>query len=756
MRNLGYHGQRSLQHPNLPYALGALLLLASSSVRAEDHVREETAIDDGDPRAVVSLVTSRATAPRTGTFDVGVRFELDEGWHVYFRNPGDAALGTELTFRSEGARVGPVAWPVPTRLVDTSGTIATFGYEHDVLFVAPATLEADANHAVTISVVADFLVCEVQCIPGRVTLSRTLRADTTVPSDAAARVDADDALRDRFAATRAALPRTPGGAGATVAITLTPSAIAPSGHVRASIRVTCAACPSFRFEGTRPEDIFFPDRVEGLRMRAVGLHTLGEHAAVLNVDIEASADDPGIDQELMGIVALPTSGPPLALEIAVPLPRVRAGDGTTVVPVGETRPSFVADTNPAPMPLGLVLVLAFLGGLVLNAMPCVLPVLALKVFAVARDANRDSTARRKHVAAYALGILLAFLLLASAVIALRAAGASVGWGMQLQDPRSVAVLAAGVVVFALGIFGVFSIGVDVTRLADQVDRRSGSARAFGEGVLAVVLATPCSAPFLGSAVGFALTQSNGLILAVFFVVGLGLATPFVLLALVPGASRLLPRPGAWMHVVERLLGFALLGTAAWLTWVVGTLAGVDGMARALVLAILAAFVTWAVSAASALATPSKWMTRAAITMLFVGGSVVLIRDLSVMAPSLPASGTRAAWSEDAVRTHLAAGSVVFVDFTASWCITCKANERIVLDSENVRNEFEASGVVTLVGDYTQRDARIGAVLARHRRAGVPLYLVYAPARPEAPEVLPELLTESTVIAAIERAEGGSP
>lgn len=716
----------------------ALAWATSSSASAQDRVRADAAVDDGFPRASLEFVASVATAPRGGSFDLGVRFELAEGWHVYFRNPGEAALGTELTFAGEGATIGPVAWPTPTRLLDPSGTIATFGYEHEVLFPVRVAVAADAPSTLRTSVVADFLVCRVECIPGRVTLARTIPvADAPIPASAE--------VVSRFESTRAALPTT---ATPTEVRLVTPLApLPPASRIRATLALTCPTCDPWSLAGVAPESTFFPDRIDGLHVRPIGLRATGATTAELELELESTADDPGVDQSLTGIVAIPGSRT-FAREIALDVPRARAGAG-----VPTTAPTVPGAAPRAP-PLGLLLLLGFLGGVVLNAMPCVLPVLALKLFALTRDAGADRRSRIRHVAAYSAGILASFLGLAELVLALRAAGTSVGWGMQLQEPRFVALLAAGVVAFAMGLFGVYSMGVDATSLAGSVDRRTGAARSFGEGVLAVVLATPCSAPFLGTAVGVALTQGGPLVVAVFVAVGLGLAAPYAALVLVPGASRLLPKPGAWMHVVEQALGFALLATAAWLVFLVGELTDLEGMGRALVGTWVAAAVVWAASLARSLPPLRRHLVRFGLVTLLGVASVALLRDLRI-ATHAPATTGSASWSDEAVREHLDAGAIVFVDFTAAWCITCKANERLVLDTDPVRRRFAEAGVVTLVGDYTRRDPRIAAVLERHRRAGVPLYLVHSPARPDAPEVLPELLTEGIVLDAIERAEGDS-
>ncbi len=738
----------------------ALLPTAALAQAPPEGASAPAALDDGDPRVVLTLLTDHDAVRPGQALAVGVRFELDPEWHVYFRNPGEAGVGTEVTFASEGARFGALGWPTPARLVDPSGVVTTFGYEGEVILGAPAQVAEDAAGEVRIDATADFLVCSVACIPGRVSLHRTLTVE-----------DAPRASEDsrRLATARAALPRTPEEAGLSVALTLEQRALRPSDAARAALSVvTCEGPPAAGERCLRPsappggaEAAFFPDRTPSLdvEVRRVRAHPSAFAGAVIELSLQSGPDDPGADQVLSGIAVLETDEGPLALEVSAPIPRARAGAARE--PIASALFVEEVDEGPAPTevsegdgrpPLWVMLLLALLGGVILNAMPCVLPVLALKAFGLAQLSGERPSARLAHTGAYAAGILLAMWALAAAVVGLRAAGTEVGWGFQLQEPTFATALSALLVVFALGLFGLFEIGVDATGLATRVDGARGLSRSLGEGALAVVLATPCSAPFLGTAIGFAFASDAATIVAVLSAVGIGLAAPFALIALVPGASRLLPKPGPWMHRLQQLLGFALLGTAVWLVWIVGQLAGVDGMARVLAFLVLTAGATWAFALGR---RGGIWARRlvpaASLIAIAAGGAWVMSQPLE----RAPVSGEHEAWSARAVEAHLAEGRPVFVDFTAAWCITCKVNERLVLGSERVERAFAESGVVVLVGDWTERDEAIRAELARHGKAGVPLYLMFSPSAPGEPEVLPELLTEGLVLDAVARAQGGS-
>jgi thiol:disulfide interchange protein len=395
----------------------------------------------------------------------------------------------------------------------------------------------------------------------------------------------------------------------------------------------------------------------------------------------------------------------------------------------------------------------WLGGIVLNLMPCVLPVLAIKLAALAGLAERSRREQIEHAAAYAAGIELSMLALAAVVVALRGAGASVGWGFQLQEPVFLVAMCALLVAFALNLFGAYEILVDTSRLGGVGTPNPGAARSFFDGLLAVALATPCSAPFLGTAVGFAFASPAPVVAAIFLSIGLGLATPFAVAAASPAIARRMPRSGAWMADLRAVLGFALLLTVVWLLWVLGRVSGADAIAPALVLLLAIAAASWTLGLAQRRGRSVSGFAIAAVLGAIAAPGIVTL-DLAPDARNEPAPATlRArAFSPDAVRASLAAGHPVFVYFTADWCLTCKVNERTLAD-RRVEPELAQHGYDVYRADWTRRDAAIGAALAALGKAGVPAYAVYAPGAPDRPHVLPELLTVDTLVTALRDAAG---
>ncbi len=429
--------------------------------------------------------------------------------------------------------------------------------------------------------------------------------------------------------------------------------------------------------------------------------------------------------------------------------RDRPAVATATDAVKATAVPAVVPLAPAPLPIWQVLLLALLGGVLLNLMPCVFPVLALKVFGFVAVSGHRPTALR-HSAAYAAGILASMLLLAAVVVAVKVGGQAVGWGFQFQEPRYLVGLTLFVVLFALNLFGVFEL--QAFPLPSQGGTESVG-RSFIDGGFAVVLATPCSAPFLGTAIGFALASDALVIVATFVAVGLGLAAPFVLACSIPAIGSRLPKPGAWMVHLERVLGFVLLATGVWLVWVFGRGAGIDGVAVLLGCAVLVSLGAWIFGRVQY--TGAKWLGVAALIGL--ASPTIFLAPWSFQAAAVTAAAADRwePWDDARVRAEQAAGHVVFVDFTADWCITCKVNERTALSSDAIWRTFSEAGVVAMKADWTQRDEPIRLALASFGRAGVPLYLVY-PAGGGDPELLPEVLTESAVTAAIARGLRSAP
>lgn len=737
----------------------ALLLVAAVAQAALPPSAVGTAApDEGDPRVEAALLVDATQVKAGDSFRVGVRFRMDPGWHIYWKNPGDSGLETEVSWDTPGSTVGPLQWPFPHTFRTPDGFITTHGYDGEVLLFAPAQAAADATGALQLSAAVEALVCEVHCIPAELVLTRSvpLGPETVRDTEASAGFDA----------AQAKVPRPAKDSGHQVQLALDVKQLTSGQDFTGTLTVTGPGGAV----ATVDKDFFVAERIGGVER--VGLTADGPGRFKLKG--KAAPDVPEVEPRLTGVLRLGTQASGYqALEVDVPLAPMVAG-GAAAAPAVAKLPSVkdsIAAVKPvsapaaaapaaaaAPMGMGLALLFAFLGGALLNLMPCVFPVLALKAYGFTRMVQQEKGRVGAHAAAYTGGIVGSMLLLAGTVLAVRAGGASVGWGFQFQEPLFVAAVSAVLVAFALNLFGVFNVGLDGTALAGKVDQSHGLMHSAGEGVLAVVLATPCSAPLLGTAVGFAFAAGPAMVLAVFTALGLGLALPFCVLVLVPGLAKRLPKPGAWMERFKQVLGFALLGTTVWLVWVMGGLAGVDGMARLLAFLVAVALGTWLYGQAQAQDGGRKLATVAVALLVLVGSGVAALRFDEAAGPVARAPTVVQAqpWDETAVDAALAAGQPVFIDFTADWCLTCKFNERTVLARDEVRAAFAEHNVAFFVGDWTRRDARITAKLAEHGRAGVPMYLVLSPGAPGKPEVLPELLTADLVVDAVKRAAECAP
>jgi len=397
--------------------------------------------------------------------------------------------------------------------------------------------------------------------------------------------------------------------------------------------------------------------------------------------------------------------------------------------------------------LPLALGFAFLGGLILNLMPCVFPVLSMKAAALAGHAHEPRAARLQGLA-FLAGVLTTFLVLAGALIAARAAGETAGWGFQLQSPPVIASLALLMLLVALNMSGVFHIGASAQGVGAGLAARGGAAGAFFTGVLAVVVAAPCTAPFMAAAMGYALVQPAVTALAIFAALGLGLAGPFVLVSFTPALLRRLPRPGPWMETLQRLLAFPMYAAAAWLAWIFARQTGVAGLAELFAVAWLAALAAWLFGRGQRSGRPLGFRLGSATAGLLAAAWLGFAAwDGTGGAP--PAGAVdQEAYTPERLAALRAEQRPVFVNFTADWCVTCKVNERVALSGAEVNRAFRRTGVVYLKGDWTSRDPVIAATLAEHGRAGVPLYLLYAPGAAE-PRILPQLLTQGAVIRALE-------
>jgi thiol:disulfide interchange protein DsbD len=678
-------------------AVIALLALACAGAsRAAANERAEAALDHGDPRVEARLLVH--PEPVTdGGLRAGVLFTLDPGWHLYWRHPGDAGLPTRLAWRDADA--GPLAWPAPSVFEEGEGTLVTYGYADHVLLASEVRPHAGVRR---LAVDVDALVCRTECIPARFSLER--------PLDLRDSDEKADAVRHLFALRDDALPKASEAFG-----------VALEARAEDPLRLSLVVEPCLREAApcrALHAPVFVPAR-PGLRV--IGASDGGGR---IEVQLERDADAAGALAGVLSLVG--ADGRSHHLEIDVP-----------------------ADALATPFDwaaFGSALALGLLGGLLLNLMPCVLPVLALKAFAVAELGGRGRREALAQGAAYGAGVLLSMLALATVVLALRAAGHQVGWGFQLQAPGFVVAVAVVCTAFALNLLGVFEIALLPGRLAEVGAEASGARRSFFEGLLAVALATPCSAPFLGTAVGFAFASPGASVLAVFTAIALGLAAPFALVCAFPRARAFLPRPGPWMRELRSVLGFALLATVVWLAWVLGRSAGVDALAALLALLLAVAVAAWTFGKLE------RQGLRGLVLALCVGLVAVGTNQLGVAPRSDPSRPPEAeTWTPEALARLRSEGRAVVVVFTADWCLTCKWNERTVLGSEPVRDALARGGFALLRADWTRRDEAIRSELARFGRAGVPLTLVYH-AGAEQPQLLPELLTLEGMLAALDAGE----
>jgi thiol:disulfide interchange protein DsbD len=710
----------------------------------------------------VELVAERTALRAGASVDLGLRLRHDPHWHTYWRNPGDSGLATQLALTGPaGARFGSLRWPAPKRL--WVGPLANYGYEDEVVLPFEVALPRDfAASRARVEAHAMWLVCKDVCIPGEA------RVAIELPVAAA---DAPEPARSAHAPLfEAAAARLPDPAAALVG----------GAHRDAGAMVLSFATPPGLAAVARAE--FFPYG-EGV-VAAPAPQTLSRTQAGWRLDL-VLADGARPPDSIEGVLV--ADGRPFELRaetVAAPAPAAtgapvsvaaepaaarRPGGGLLAgaaprgsVPASTAAtPPGQADADASGLGASLALALAFgaLGGAILNLMPCVFPVVGLKVLGFAQSAGDPRDARRATrtgAAAFAAGVLVSFWLLAGAMLALRAAGESIGWGFQLQSPAFVATMALLFVAVGLNFSGVYELGLSLTRLGGVGGH--STAGAFASGVLAVLVATPCTAPFMGSALGFTLSQPAAATMAVFTAIGLGMAAPYLLLGLFPGWIAKLPRPGRWMQTLRQALAFPMYATAAWLAWVLAQQAGVDAMLRLLLAAVALGVAAWAWGR-FALGAPRRVGLGASTAVTSLALAALLLAP--VVDPPAGAVGTSGAparsgsaggvdwepWSERRVADALAQGRTVFVDFTAAWCVSCQANKKLVLERDAVAGEMARLGVVALRADWTQRDPAITAALARHGRNGVPLYLVHRPDRAR-PQVLPELLTASVVLEAL--------
>ncbi len=672
------------------------------------------------PHVTAELLLEKPSVAPGEAFDVALRLRMKEGWHTYWKNPGDSGEPTDVSWKlPPGFTAGDIQWPYPQKI--SLAPLTTYGYEGEVALLVPFKAASDVKPGTTARVTADayWMVCEKICIPEEATLALDVPiGQSPVPPSAPA--------ASAFASARAKLPIPADGwnIAATEQDKQFVLRIDPPAGVALDGGVQFFAASGPLIEYSAPQ-------------------TTNVDGGVVTMRLVRSPHLSGTPKRINGILLAANGagrGEPAAFEFDVPFsaaapvaPPVAAESASTAVP-----PSLL-----------VALALAFAGGVILNLMPCVFPVVSLKILAFVQSAGDDPRRVRAHGLTFAAGVLVAFWALAALLLALRAAGEEIGWGFQLQSPGFVAAMAFLLFGLGLSLAGVLEIGTPLTRLGGASS--SGYRSSFMNGALATVVATPCTAPFMGAALGFAMTQSAGTSMLIFTALGAGMAAPYVALSAWPALLRFLPRPGAWMVRFRQLTAFPLFATVAWLTWVFGHQTGIDGVLRLLLgLTLLALGLwIWGQWVTLSAAERTKWVARTAGAGLIVAGLVLAgtSAPTATAAPSsTPAEGI--AWevySEQRVAELRAAGRPVFIDFTAAWCLTCKVNERIAFSSSEVQRLVKARNIAMLKADWTNKDPAITRALAGFGRSGVPLYVLYE-ARPAAqPRLLPEILSPGILL-----------
>ena len=668
------------------------------------------------------LIARQGSALPGGKLLIGLRLKMDAHWHTYWQNPGDSGMPTTIQWKlPAGFKAGQIQWPLPQRI--PVPPLMNYGYEGEIVLPVELSVPKDwptglPGQPARIAARADWLVCKDVCIPGGADLELTLPVINANPAP-------DAKWAALFDKSLAAIPtQSIKGASATTSagmIELTLPGVKPAG----------------------PDKLYIFSDIEGLVEHAAPQtgKVSGDGIMIsFPVSHQLSASEPRISGVVTGANAQP-------LLFSAPMTGKLVPGKEMATDSALAKPAAPSETNS--LSFGLALLFAFIGGLILNLMPCVFPVLSLKILGFAGGNANDPAARnamRTHGFAFAIGVIASFIALAATLLALRSAGEAVGWGFQLQSPLVVTLLALLFFIIGLNLSGVFEFGNVLPGSLAAHSLEHPVADALLSGVLAALVASPCTAPFMGAALGFALTQNTFAALLVFAVMGAGMALPYVLLSCFPAWLKRLPRPGPWLETFKQALAFPIYATVVWLAWVLLVQVGVDGMVWFGGALVLVGFGTWL------LGRLRNGIGRTAALVAIIAAVMLANPPASTVSGDGARSnsaGSAAVWdaySKTRIAELNAAGKPVFVDFTAAWCVTCQVNKKVVLETQTVRDAFAAKNLNLMRADWTRRNAAITAALAEFGRSGVPVYALYAPGK--APVLLPEILTERIVLDAL--------
>lgn len=729
------------------------------------------------PDVKVSLLADRAGVVPGGAVTLALQFEIPDDWHIYWRYQGDSGLPPYVSWKlPDGAKVGELQYPIPETHVDKAG-LTTYILEYEPALLATFTAPPNANPGDTLTITGDveWLVCKELCIRQTGTVSLELPV-------VASAVDVKPANEEAFEDARAAMPLGPKDANhVKVETALSQSAVRPGDRVTAAIVLKVAEGHHIQSNKPLSEFLIPTDvlvipidgvKMDGVQYPAPYVHTnqLGEKvsefkgSAVIRIPLTAEGGFAS-DATLSGLVTFQVCNDktgmcyaPQTVEWSQQIPHAPMG-----ADVQETsRELFASASGDGPgrvepvegalgattaWPLWKVLLFAFIGGAILNIMPCVLPVISIKILSFVQQAGEQRSRILALGLAYTAGILASFLAMAIVMVVLQNQGKAAGWGVLLSSSVFVQVMIFVIFAFGLSLLGVFTVNLpgSASTALSAAEAKEGYPGAFFKGVLAVALATPCTAPILAPALGvaFALPQAQ-MVLALMFV-GLGLAFPYLLLSAVPAWMKFLPKPGMWMERFKQVMGFLLMATVVWLLWILQQLVEPNMLIMTLAFLCVLGLSLWMIGLVNFNTPPMKrtvtWMTAIAISA--VGG-------FWAFQPPAPGIEWRA-WEQGLPERLAGEGYTVYVDFTAAWCATCQSNKKLVLETDDVRRRLASMDVVMLKADYTKYPPDITAELKRYERAGVPLNIIYPANKPDKPVLLPELLTKGIVFDKLEKA-----
>jgi thiol:disulfide interchange protein DsbD len=678
------------------------------------------------------LVSEVAAVGSGQAFWVALELDIRDGWHTYWRNPGDSGEPTKLVWQlPPGFSAGDIVWTTPHRF--EIAPLVNYGYAkhavHLVKITAPQDLKAGTS--VSLSAKASWLVCSDVCVPEDANLQLTLPVSAQAGS-------VDPTSAGLFATARGELPNAqPAPTSARIS---GDKLIITLGHDWGATlsQITALA--------------FYPYDEGGIEYSAPQTLTRAKDGVELAMKVGYQPPKAGV---IRGVLVVTTKNGAQIDTVPIEIGADFSGAGAAGVKAGPRFPPLARSNKEPERSLPTLLLFALLGGLILNLMPCVFPVLSIKALNVMEQAEKDPAAVRAKGLVFAAGVIVSMLCLAGVLLVLRAGGEQLGWGFQLQSPLFVTLLVYLLLAVGLNLSGVFEVGGGLAGVGDNLTQGDSYSASFFTGVLATLVATPCSAPFMAPAVGAALTQAPFNALCIFAALGVGISLPFVVLSFAPWMRRVLPKPGAWMDTLKQVFAFPVYATAAWLLWVVAQEASPFGLGAALGGCILVALAAWSFQKTRSSAGGGRITVIAttAISLLLAILLPIRFADVASAAPGNAAQARAGAdewqpYSAARVAELSAAGRPLLVNFTASWCLTCLVNERNAFSDAAVQKVFHDRNVTLMKGDWTNRDPAITKALAAFGRAGVPLYLVYngKPGATE-PEVLPQILTAGVVASA---------